>query len=264
MKNPIGFSTGALAHGAFVDALKMLAGTSADAVELSALRAHELSPLLDALPKLDLKKYRHVSIHAPKKPTLMFPSRPMAKALEERAWLGPEAFSYPSRDRRPCFYRERWWDVSVPVIVHRETIDDSSHFRQLEERLTIENTTEDFDLFENTMEFFPRARFCLDMAHAFLKDPSGWLFRELLSRFRRELVEVHLSVCGPDGQHRPLHTIPLTRLFGFVRELPDNVPIILEGETDWTPESMEREMAFVRDLLGTREAPRFVVDAWPH
>ena len=49
---PVGYSTGALAPGDVPRAVALLSGR-ARAVELSALRLHELAPLLSALPGLD-------------------------------------------------------------------------------------------------------------------------------------------------------------------------------------------------------------------
>ena len=63
---PMGFSTGALAQGDFHLALRMLADQPTTAVELSALRAHELLPLSQALPTLDLSRFAYVSVHAPR------------------------------------------------------------------------------------------------------------------------------------------------------------------------------------------------------
>jgi hypothetical protein len=61
----IGFSTGALACGDFLRALTMLRGKSVKAVELSALRMHELPKLAAACDSIDVSKYEYVSVHAP-------------------------------------------------------------------------------------------------------------------------------------------------------------------------------------------------------
>ena len=53
----VGFSTGALAFADFRRGLDMLAGTSAKAVELSALRSTELDPLVDSLDSLNLSRF---------------------------------------------------------------------------------------------------------------------------------------------------------------------------------------------------------------
>ena len=63
----IGFSTGALALGDFRRALAMLSTVNSSAIELSALRDHELDPLMRALSQLNLRRFRYVSVHVPSK-----------------------------------------------------------------------------------------------------------------------------------------------------------------------------------------------------
>ena len=48
-------------------ALEMMNRHNLDVVELSALRLGELSPLVEAIPGLDLSGFHFVSIHAPSK-----------------------------------------------------------------------------------------------------------------------------------------------------------------------------------------------------
>lgn len=55
-----GFSTGALALGDFKKALKMLEGIDVDAIELSALRVHELPSLLTFAKHADLTRFSHI------------------------------------------------------------------------------------------------------------------------------------------------------------------------------------------------------------
>src|SRR5580692_3953339 len=94
---PIGFSTGALALGDFRKALGMLSDVYTDAVELSALRDHELAPLMSALRTLDLRKFAYVSIHVPSK----FQSVPEAVV---------------ARQLHPCI------DLNIPLVIHPDAI----------------------------------------------------------------------------------------------------------------------------------------------
>src|SRR5205823_15003006 len=65
---PIEFSAGALAKGDFATGLAVQRDVPRiDAVELSALRDHELPLLVDAIPSLDLDGFEYVSFHAPSK-----------------------------------------------------------------------------------------------------------------------------------------------------------------------------------------------------
>src|SRR3954463_13156348 len=111
---PIGFSTGALAKGDFalgLDAQRNVAGI--DAVELSALRDHELPTLVDAIGSLDLDDFEYVSVHAPSKLTVMDEEAAFALlAHVPNAW---------------------------PIIVHPELLQTPDLWRNLGERLCIEN-----------------------------------------------------------------------------------------------------------------------------
>src|SRR5471030_377760 len=63
---PIGFSTGALAKGDFEAGVALQHDLSLfSAIELSALREHELPVLVDAVRTLDMTSFAYVSFHAP-------------------------------------------------------------------------------------------------------------------------------------------------------------------------------------------------------
>ena len=65
---PLGFSTGALSKGDFARGIALQRPhQTIRAVELSALRDHELEPLVRAVDSLDLSRFDYVSVHAPSK-----------------------------------------------------------------------------------------------------------------------------------------------------------------------------------------------------
>src|SRR5262245_38079189 len=111
---PIGFSTGALAYGDFRRALQMLEGKSANAVELSALRTHELPNLVNAVDSLIVDNYDYVSVHAPSKFT----------AEEEPHII----------EQLRVFLPKQW-----PIILHPDTIHNIGLWRIFGESLCIEN-----------------------------------------------------------------------------------------------------------------------------
>jgi hypothetical protein len=111
---PIGFSTGALAKGDFAVGLAVQRGVPRiDAVELSALRDHELPSLVDAIPNLDLDAFEYVSFHAPSK--------------------------LQSLDERTIFKLLLALPDSCPIIVHPELLQTPALWQQLGERLCLEN-----------------------------------------------------------------------------------------------------------------------------
>src|SRR5687768_12052319 len=64
----IGFSTGALAKGDFRRGIDLQRGNARiRAIELSALRDHELPGLVEGAKGLELDHFAYVSVHAPSK-----------------------------------------------------------------------------------------------------------------------------------------------------------------------------------------------------
>src|SRR5205823_12339300 len=53
--------------GDFSRALQIISETNVQIVEISALREHELPPLAEAFPSLDLGQFSYISVHAPSK-----------------------------------------------------------------------------------------------------------------------------------------------------------------------------------------------------
>ncbi len=110
----IGFSTGALAKGDFRRALATLVAANIKAVELSALRASELQPLIDALGELDLSHFDYISVHAPS-----------SFSETEEARIAGALMKFADRD----------W----PVIVHPDVIRRPELWAELGDNLLIEN-----------------------------------------------------------------------------------------------------------------------------
>jgi len=225
---PIGFSTGALAKGDFATGLKLQRDVSRiDAVELSALRDHELPSLVDAIPTLDLDEFEYVSFHAPSK----------LRTLDEKS-VFDLLLGLP----------ESW-----PVVVHPELLQTPSLWLRLGKRLCVENmdnrkTTgrtirELYALFDA----FPDATFCLDLGHARQIDPTMVSAMLMLQEFGDRIVELHVSEVGPHGEHLPLGAITRQAFARIVHLVPPNCPLIIESII--AAESIERELDAVSALF---------------
>lgn len=224
----IGFSTGSLARGDFHGALAMLRGRTGSAVELSALRVHELEPLMRAAPGLDLRRFRHVSIHAPGR----------FDAAEERDVV---------RLLRPAVAR-RWL-----VVLHPDTIHDPALWREFGGFLAIENmdarkpgrTAEELD---PVFAALPQASFCFDVAHAHQCDPSMATARRLLVAHGNRLREVHVSELDAAGQHVAITPTAVAAFRRIARLIPATVPAIIEAPV--APSEIEAEIAASLEALG--------------
>ncbi|MBB4663049.1 hypothetical protein [Conexibacter arvalis] len=183
----IGVSTGYMI-GARGDWPRLAAAAevlSDDVVELSALSARELPGLISFLDDVPELPFRHVSVHGPSK-----------------GWEGtPEALVE--------LLRELPATVSG-IVMHPETLGDASVYAALGEALRLENMdprkhdARNADELARYFDALPAARFCFDVAHAQLHDPSMALAHELVDAFADRLAEVHLSSIEPNGRHVPL------------------------------------------------------------
>ncbi len=212
---PVGFSTGALALGDVERALRMLEGSGATAVELSALRLHELAPLLERLASLDLGAYDRVSLHAPSR----FSREEEPRVLEALA---------------PVVAR------GIAVILHPDTLFDVAAWRSLGPLACVENMDLAKPLGRTLAElepFFaalPDATFCLDVGHARQVDSTmergGELARALAERTR----QLHVSEVDPSGGHHRLSPGSIADFRALRRWVPERAALILE-----TPASLD-------------------------
>jgi hypothetical protein len=229
---PIGFSTGALCKSDFATALAMLEKHSTPCVELSALRMHEVTPLLDALPSLDLHKYSKISFHAPGH-----------FEKEDEAMLAQLLF-----DRVPA---------SWPIVMHPDAIFDFAQWRTFGSRLAIENMDRRKLCGRNVKELrsifaeLPEASLCFDIGHARQFDSSMTEAFLLLTSFRERLVQVHISEVNSESQHDPI-SFGAKLSFQQVAEMIDEtIPIIIESKV--TEQELSKEIQNAKDALTAGE-----------
>ena len=205
----IGFSTGALAFGDFRLGLRLLAGGPVRAVELSALREHELPTLMASLSELDLSQFTYISVHAPSR----------LKTMREAAVA--EALT-------PCIER-RW-----PVILHPDAIGDHGCWRDFADLLCIENMDKrkpcgrDVSELEPHLTALPNASLCLDLGHARQVDATFGIARLILAEYGNRLKQLHLSELNAKSQHEPLSMASVWAVREIQHLIPD-CPVILES-----------------------------------
>jgi len=207
----VGPSTGYMvgARGDWPRLVACAESCSLDVVELSALSAGELPGLLRFLNDAGELPFGHVSVHGPSK-----------------GWDGSPAALATALGAIPAYVEG--------VVLHPETLGDAAPFADLSARLRLENmdtrkadarTAEELTRY---FEALPDARFCFDVAHAQLHDPSMQLAHELLDALADRLAEVHVSSIEPDGEHVPLHAAD-AEAFLPVLERCVGVPWVLEA-----------------------------------
>jgi hypothetical protein len=210
-------------------ALRLLEPHGCDAVELSALRAHELAPLLELVPQLWLGEYRHVSVHAPsaftaaQEPGIAAALRPVA----ERGWL---------------------------VVVHPDTLFDHRLWTGFGDRLCIENMDRRKPVGRTVRELRPvfarlsDASFCFDVAHAQQCDPSMDEAFRLLDAFHHRLAEVHVSQLDAASRHVRLSSAGASACQRIADIIPPEVPVIIEAPVE--PHEIAAELEANLEALG--------------
>jgi hypothetical protein len=205
----IGFSTGALAFGDFRKALKMLEGKSVDAVELSALRKHELPELTHALGTLDLSQYAYLSVHAPSSFT-----------VDEE----PQIIEHLKH-----FTRNGW-----PIVLHPDAIHQIDLWREFGELLYIENMDRRKPIgrtvseLETVFSKLPDALMCFDVAHARQVDSSMTEAFAILKTFRNRLRQLHISEVNTSSKHDRISRGAFRAFREIAHLIPPTIPIILE------------------------------------
>ena len=225
----LGFSTGAVAKGDVERGLALIRESSADAVEVSALRDTELPVLIDKLPRLDFTGFDYVALHAPGAFT----------ALSERSVLA---------------YLERAAERGWPIVVHPDAITDWKAWRSFGELLAVENmdrrkacgrTPEELEV---VFEELPEAGLCFDIAHARQIDPSMMLAGRIWDEFKGHVRHIHVSHVDAEGRHGALNRECVKAFAPLLQQATPDVPLILESIVP--PECVESELTQLRDMLG--------------
>jgi len=223
----IGFSTGALAKGDFRAALRLLASCDVDAIELSALREHELPSLMEALTELDLSRYVYVSIHAPSRLEDVAEAK-VAEVLKPAIAMG--------------------W----PVILHPDAIQDHGCWRDFGSLLCIENMDKRKPSGRTVLELephfaaLPEASLCLDLGHARQVDPTFGVARGIIREFGERLKQIHLSELDVRSRHQPLSMTTVWAVREIAHLIP-KCPVILESVVP--PEGIHSEVLTARQCF---------------
>ena len=229
-----GFSTGALALGDFRRGLELLRGVDADAVELSALREHELPALMQAAGELELDQFEYISVHAPSH---------LAEMSEGEA----------SELLLPCI--DRGWNV----VLHPDVVRDFECWRPFGRRLCIENmdkrktTGRIAGELRRFFEELPEASLCLDLAHARQIDTTFSVARTIVAEYGGDrLAQIHLSELDSRCHHSPLSwgmVAAVQEMSHWMRPAP---PVILESQV--STGAVQDELRLARESFNRADA----------
>jgi hypothetical protein len=224
---PIGFSTGAVAYSDFQRALELLAVERVNCIELSALRLHEVGPLLNAIGTLDLHRYKYVSFHAPSR-----------FSGEEEPPLVEQLKRVP-----------REW----PIVLHPDVIHSSAIWRQFGPQLAIENMDRrkswgrTLEELTKTFDELPDATMCFDIGHARQCDTSMTEAYRILKSFQHRLKQIHVSEVNTASRHDPVSYAAKIAFQEVAYLIPSNVPVIIESRVNQA--EIGREICRVTEAL---------------
>lgn len=233
MKRRIGFSSGSLSRGNFKLAIEIMRQYKVDVIELSALREHELAPLLQALEDgLDLSDFRQITFHAPSKLINLDPQQlcEMLDPIVKRKWN---------------------------IVVHTDLIIEPAPWRSLGHHLCIENSDHRKPMGRTATEmqtFFdmlPEASWCFDIAHARHIDSTMSVAIAMLASFADRLREIHLSRIDEEGKHWAIDHAMIGACRRIAPRIDTNVPIILEAVI--TPDEIHDELLSASQALAIEQ-----------
>lgn len=204
-----------------------------DVIELSALREHELAPLLQALEDgLDLSDFRQVTFHAPSK-LVNLDAQQLCEMLE------------------PIVKRE--WNI----VVHTDLIESPRAWRELGHHLCIENSDHRKPMgrtateMQEYFDMLPEASWCFDIAHARHIDSTMSVAVAMLASFADRLREIHLSRIDRAGKHWAIDNAMINACRRIAPRIDTNVPIILEAVIK--PEEIPDELLSASQALAVEQ-----------
>jgi sugar phosphate isomerase/epimerase len=234
---PVGFSTGAFAPGNLDHAVEVLSRLKASAVELSALRLHELPALLEFLPRTDLTRFSYVAIHAPG--------------------------SFKDTDEEEVIKHLHAIPESVgTIVVHPDSLYRVDAWRAFGSRLCIENMDKRKPTGRHARELarifsrLPDASFCFDIGHARQVDPTMTTAAMLLRDHAARLRQIHASEVDAKSRHCALSLTSQLAFRKVLRWIPPDVPLILESVV--SENQLAKEMQFASTSL--EEVTSFISD----
>lgn len=221
--------------------MEILVDQPVAAIELSAIRKHELIPLLSALDDLDLSRFSYVSIHAPSE-----------FSQQDEAWIFQEIYEA----------RHREW----PTVVHPDTLYDLSLWRLLGDLLCVENMDKRKPVGRTVRELeylfseLPEASFCFDIGHARQVDTSMTEAYRMLKHFSSRLRQVHISEVNALNKHDRLSFVSIRGFREVTHLIPQTTPVIIESVV--AQEQIGAEICRVQSALHAPvEQPTATVEA---
>ena len=236
MKNSslIGFSTGCFVEWKknFDEIIDIITSTGANSIEISFLREEELLSFECDRKTLDkIHRFDNVSIHAPDKKYITCSEDSIIRCLSE------VSDTIGTRN----------------IVVHPDSYKNwsllKSNFNLFVENIPSENYFSSFDV-KNDGHY----GYVFDIFHAFESDKSWKSWKTIKSTMGNKIKEIHVSGVNNTTRHCLLSESDYRENFCDILKtlyvISPRINIIMEGKSPKSLESLEKEMTFVRKILG--------------
>ncbi len=236
-----GFSTGAIAKDDVRQAMLILRDTPSSAVEISALRLHELTDAVKYVLSTLSERFTYLSFHAPSR---------FDSSEEDSVLLQLHAVA------------ERGW----PIVVHPDMIHTPSKWQHFGSLLLIENMDQrkqfgrTADELDSVFAILPKASLCFDFAHARQIDPTMTEAFRIIRRHGGRMKQIHLSDVDNDSKHHPLNVSAVKAFFRIAPLIKRPVAIILEATVSGKSQLAE-QLHMAQYLFAAADAQRFLAAA---
>jgi hypothetical protein len=209
----VGFSTGALERGDYQSAVSWMISHHIRTVELSALRFDELEPLVNGLNELPLDRFDYVSFHAPSSFERIHEERviDLLKPVKDRGW---NIIVHPD-----VIYTPRLWTCFGEQLL----------VENMDRRKAIGRTVGEL---KNIFHDLPRARLCLDVAHARQLDTTLVVLWNLVRSFVDRIAEIHISELDSRCRHQPMSRAAVFDYQQMIGRVTRGAPVIVESMLD--------------------------------
>jgi hypothetical protein len=186
--------------------------------------------LIAALPRLDLKSFSYVAIHAP---------------------------SLFSAEEEPFVVEQLRQMDKFPIVLHPDTIRDHAKWAGFGAQLLIENMDRRKSNGRSAkelsawFELLPDAGLCFDLAHAQDFDPAMTEAFRILAHLGQKIRQVHISELDSATRHFSLSYSASLAFSEVIGKIPKDAAFIIESRIK--PSEIDCELEKVRNLISVPE-----------
>ena len=140
------------------------------------------------------------------------------------------------------------------ITIHYESVADWKVFQNYEDLpIAIENADINKSCGQQINEFqdvvdHSNLKIVFDLQHSFSTDPSLKKAELFYRKFKKDILQFHISGCGPNALHVPLYKQNQDNILEFLKSRNNNIPIIIESDFQ-DMANLIKEWNYIREYL---------------